>query len=53
LGFAAARAGQLARAEEAWETYLRLPDVEAERRDRALRARYAAATLRTILEEEE
>lgn len=53
LGFAAARVGNLARAEEAWGTYLRLPDADTARRGTAERARAAAAALRAVLDEEE
>lgn len=52
LGFAAARTGDLRRAEYAWTTYLRLPEARGPRGQVARRALEAAATLRTILEEE-
>lgn len=49
LGFAAARTGDLSRAEEAWTIYLRLPDAAAHRRNTATRAAAAAGELRKIL----
>ncbi|CAN5775088.1 hypothetical protein BH23GEM3_BH23GEM3_04780 [soil metagenome] len=52
LGFAAARTGDLRRAEYAWTTYLRLPEARGPGGQTARRALEAAATLRTILEEE-
>jgi hypothetical protein len=52
LGFAAARTGNLQRAEEAWTTFLRLADADPARRAIAERARAAAAALRAVLEEE-
>lgn len=53
LGFAAARTGDLRRAEEAWSTYLRLPDSNGTRGATVQRARAAVAALRGVLEEEE
>jgi hypothetical protein len=52
LGFAAARTGNLERAEEAWGTYLRLAEADPARRSTAERARAAAAALRAVLDEE-
>ena len=52
LGFAAVRTGDLGRAEEAWSTYLRLPDSNGARGDTVQRARVAVAALRSLLEEE-
>lgn len=52
LGYAAARTGDLRRAEESWVTYLRLPDADPHRRATAERARGAAAALRSALAEE-
>jgi hypothetical protein len=51
LGWAAAQTGDLRQAEDAWATYLRLPDADGRRRDRALRGRHALGALRAILEE--
>ncbi len=52
LGFAAARTGDMTRALDAWETYLRLPDAEPRRRQVAARAQDAAEALRAALDEE-
>jgi len=52
LGFAAARTGDLERADEAWSTYLRLAESSPARRETAARARAAAAALLAVLEEE-
>jgi tetratricopeptide (TPR) repeat protein len=54
LGFAAAHTGDLHRAREAWDTYLRLDDSGNDRvgRSRAERARDAADTLLAVMEEE-
>ncbi|MGH7457907.1 MAG: DUF4388 domain-containing protein [Longimicrobiaceae bacterium] len=52
LGFAAARTGELLRAEDAWATYLRLPDPEPGRRERALRAAKGSAALRAALDQD-
>jgi hypothetical protein len=52
LGFAAARMGDLRRAEESWTTYLRLAEGDGARRASAERARGAVAALRAALEEE-
>lgn len=52
LGFAAARTGNLERAQKAWGTYLRLPDTDPGRRAVAERARAAASALAAVLEEE-
>ena len=52
LGFAAARMGDLQRAEDAWGTYLRLPESDNGRRAAVVRARGAAAALRAALEGE-
>jgi hypothetical protein len=52
LGFAAARTGNLERAEEAWGTYLRLAEADPARRSTAERARAAAAALRAVLDQE-
>ncbi|HET6232824.1 MAG TPA: DUF4388 domain-containing protein [Longimicrobiaceae bacterium] len=52
LGFAAAHTGDLGRAQEAWDTYLRLGDPEPRRRDVALRAQAAAEVLRLVMDEE-
>lgn len=52
LGFAAARTGELRRAEEAWGTYLRLGDSDPRKRAVAERARAAVAALRSALEGE-
>ncbi len=52
LGFAAARTGDLERADEAWSTYLRLAESSPARRETAARARTAAAALRAVLEQE-
>ena len=52
LGFAAARTGELHRAHEAWDTYLRLEDGDAARRENAERARAAADALLAALDRE-
>lgn len=53
LGSAAVRCGDLQRAEEAWNTYLRLDDAsDARRHERAARAADAVAVLRSIVEDE-
>jgi tetratricopeptide (TPR) repeat protein len=52
LGFAAARVGDLRRAESAWNTCLRLADGEPRRREIALKAARCVASLRSVLEEE-
>ncbi|HET7275667.1 MAG TPA: DUF4388 domain-containing protein [Longimicrobiaceae bacterium] len=52
LGFAAARIGDLAAAEAAWRTYLRLGESEGHRQEIAFRAERAAAALRRLLEQE-
>ncbi|MBV9772760.1 MAG: DUF4388 domain-containing protein [Gemmatimonadetes bacterium] len=52
LGFAAARTGELRRAEEAWGTYLRLGDSDARKRAVAERGRASVAALRAVLDEE-
>lgn len=54
LGFAAAHTGDMHRAREAWDTYLRLDDSGSDRvgRSRAERARDAADTLLAVMEEE-
>ena len=52
LGFASAHTGDLARALEAWETYLRLGDADARRRDVAERALAITHEMRIVLEEE-
>jgi cytochrome c-type biogenesis protein CcmH/NrfG len=52
LGFAAAHAGQLSRAEEAWRTFLRLENGDARRANVARRAADAAAELRRVLDAE-
>ncbi|HEX7240066.1 MAG TPA: DUF4388 domain-containing protein [Longimicrobiaceae bacterium] len=52
LGFALARLGNLARAEESWGTYLRLAEADPVKRSRAQRAREASAALRALLDEE-
>jgi tetratricopeptide (TPR) repeat protein len=52
LGFAAVHTGDLARAQEAWDNYLRLGDGDPRRRDVATRAQAAADALRAVLEEE-
>jgi tetratricopeptide (TPR) repeat protein len=54
LGFAAARTGDLHRAREAWDTFLRLDDATADgaRRGRAERARDAADALLAVMDEE-
>jgi tetratricopeptide (TPR) repeat protein len=49
LGFAAAHTGDLHRALEAWETYLRLDDADPARRAAAERALGAAEALRAVL----
>ena len=53
MGFAAAHTGDLHRAREAWDTYLRLDDAgDAPRRTRAQRGRDAADALLGIMDEE-
>lgn len=53
MGFAAAHTGDLHRAREAWDTYLRLDDAgDAPRRARAERARDAADALLSVMDEE-
>ncbi|HEY7767902.1 tetratricopeptide repeat protein, partial [Longimicrobium sp.] len=53
LGRAAAHTGDLHRAREAWDTYLRLDDAgDAARRQRAARARDAADALLSVMGEE-
>jgi hypothetical protein len=54
LGFAAAHTGDLHRAREAWDTYLRLDESGSDRvgKSRAQRARDAADTLLAVMEEE-
>jgi tetratricopeptide (TPR) repeat protein len=53
MGFAAAHTGDLHRAREAWDTYLRLDDAgDAARRGRAERARDAADALLSVMDEE-
>lgn len=52
LAFASARLGDLRRAEEAWSTYLRLPDTTTRRRETAMKAARAVSTLRRVLDEE-
>jgi hypothetical protein len=54
LGFAAAHTGDLHRAREAWDTYLRLDEAGNDRvgKSRALRARDAADSLLAVMEEE-
>ena len=53
MGFAAAHTGDLHRAREAWDTYLRLDDAgDAPRRARAERARDAADVLLAVMDEE-
>jgi tetratricopeptide (TPR) repeat protein len=53
MGFAAAHTGDLHRAREAWDTYLRLDDAgDAARRQRAARARDAADALLSVMGEE-
>jgi tetratricopeptide (TPR) repeat protein len=52
LGFAAAHTGDLHRARESWDTYLRLGDADRVRRSRAERARDAADTLLAVMDEE-
>lgn len=52
LGFAAARMGDLARALDAWETYMRLEGGDATRLVTVARVSAAAEELRTALEEE-
>jgi hypothetical protein len=49
LGFAAARSGDLSRAEEAWTTYLRLPETPARQRATAAAGLEALAALRDVL----
>jgi tetratricopeptide (TPR) repeat protein len=51
LGFAAARCGDLRRAEHAWSTYLRLPEGRGRDADATRRALRAAMELREALEE--
>jgi tetratricopeptide (TPR) repeat protein len=50
LGFAAARCGDLPRAESAWRTFLRLPGAAASRAALARAALDAAAAFRSVLE---
>jgi tetratricopeptide (TPR) repeat protein len=53
MGFAAARTGDLHRAREAWDTYLRLDDAgDAPRRTRAQQARDAVDRLMAVMDEE-
>ncbi|MBW3656215.1 MAG: hypothetical protein KY444_08905, partial [Gemmatimonadetes bacterium] len=53
MGFAAAHTGDLHRARDAWDTYLRLDDAgDAARRQRAARARDAADALLAVMDEE-
>ena len=53
MGFAAAHTGDLHRAREAWDTYLRLDDAgDAARRTRARQGRDAADALLAIMDEE-
>lgn len=54
LGFAAAHTGDLHRAREAWDTYLRLDDSGSDRvrRSRAERARDAADVMLAVMDEE-
>lgn len=52
LGFAAVRAGDLRRAEEAWTTYLRLPETPARQRATAAAGLEALAALRDVLQRE-
>ena len=54
LGFAAAHTGDLHRARESWDTYLRLDDAvnDRVRRSRAERARDAADTMLAVMDEE-
>lgn len=52
LGFAAAHTGDLRRARDAWNTYLRLEDGDAARRAQAERARDAADVLLATLDAE-
>ena len=53
VGIAAAHTGDLHRAREAWDTYLRLQDAgDAARRVRAAQAREAADALLSVLDEE-
>lgn len=52
LGLAAARQGDLPRAAEALDTYLRLPEGSTERRDRAVRAASLIAELQRLLDED-
>jgi TolA-binding protein len=52
LGFAAARVGELSRAEEAWTTFLRLDDSAPRRRKTATSAVKLVAALRKLLETE-
>jgi tetratricopeptide (TPR) repeat protein len=53
LGMAALRTGDVVRAREALGTYLRLPEPDTRRRERAGRAAALAAELQKLLEEEE
>jgi hypothetical protein len=53
LGFAAARSGDLARAEEAWTTYLRLPDTALRLRAVVSDGLGALAALNRVLHQEE
>jgi len=52
LGFAAAHTGELHRARDAWDTYLRLEDGDASRRQRAQKAREALDVLMAVMDEE-
>jgi tetratricopeptide (TPR) repeat protein len=52
LGFAAVHTGDLARAQEAWDNYVRLGDPDGRRRDVAVRAHAAAGQLRLVMDEE-
>jgi hypothetical protein len=52
LGFAAAHVGDLHRAQEAWETYLRLEDGDEESRENARSALAAAETLQAAFDRE-
>lgn len=51
LGFAAARAGDLQTAEDAWATYGRLAEGDPSREERVLRGRQAVSALRAVLNE--
>ena len=52
LGFAAARIGELSRAEESWTTYLKLESSRPGRYETAARGIEAASALRRVLDEE-